>query len=235
MKIEDIGFIIFIKKFEENSLFIKVLSKENGIISGYIKHGKKQNQQIGNLVKFTWTARNSNNLGSLSIELIRSYSSHFMFNKLYLNLVNLMTNLINILLYEKIFENRLYDEFEIIINLIKNDSDKYLIIKEYFLFENILLNILGTGLIFDNATKLSDLHYISPKTGLVVSKEKGDPYKEKLLLFPSLFKKNEVCKEDIIICINTFNFFLKKYLNENIYLKKNNSILILIDKLSDNL
>ena len=41
MKIEDEDFLIFLKKYEENSLFIKILSKNNGIISGYVKNLKK--------------------------------------------------------------------------------------------------------------------------------------------------------------------------------------------------
>ena len=33
MKVEDLGFITSIKSFEENSLLVKILSKENGLIS----------------------------------------------------------------------------------------------------------------------------------------------------------------------------------------------------------
>ena len=88
MRIEDNGFIVFVKKFEENSLLVRILSKENGLISGYVKHTKKDiNQyQLGNLVSFVWSAKNNNQLGSLKIELIKSYLSIFITNKFYLDL-----------------------------------------------------------------------------------------------------------------------------------------------------
>ena len=59
MRIEDNGFIVFVKKFEENSLLVRILSKENGLISGYVKHTKKDinqyfrnNDTISEIIKF---------------------------------------------------------------------------------------------------------------------------------------------------------------------------------------
>lgn len=235
MKIEDIGFIISIKKFEENSLLIKILSKENGIISGYIKHGKKQNQQIANLVKFSWVARSVNNLGTISIELIKSYSSIFIFDKFNLNLMNLIMCLMNNLLYEKFVENDLFYRLELVFGLIQKNSEKLIIFREYLLFENTVLNIIGSGIIFDNKESFEKLYYISPKTGLAVSKEKGEPYKDKLFIFPLIFNKNDFEKCDILECFNIINFFLKKYLNENNYNSKNSILLILKENLIQNI
>ena len=85
MKIEDIGFITYAKQYEENSLLIKVLSKENGLISGYVRHTSKNKLdfQLGNLVKFNWSAKNINQLGSLKINVLRSYLSVLINNKFY--------------------------------------------------------------------------------------------------------------------------------------------------------
>ncbi|MDD2840462.1 MAG: recombination protein O N-terminal domain-containing protein, partial [Rickettsiales bacterium] len=167
MKIEDFGFIIFVKKFEENSLLVKILSKDNGVISGYIKHVKKDlNQyQIGNLVSFSWVAKTVNQLGTLKVELIRSFLSCFICNSFYLNLIESITLLINDLIYERYLEQNLYNKINLIFDYIAHDKEKVLILKEYLHFENILLNVLGTGIIFDDAVELSKLYYISPNTG----------------------------------------------------------------------
>lgn len=217
MKIEDFGFITSIKKFEENSLLIKILSKENGLISGYAMHIKKDrlNYQVGNSVKFTWSAKTTNQLGTLKIELVKSYLSYFINDRFYLALIENITLLINNLLYERYLEKNLYNILEIIFNLITNNEKKIKILKLYLIFENTMLNIIGTGIIFENSTDINNLYYISPKTGLAVSKSKGEPYKDRLLLFPSLFQKDNIEMDDIFQCFSVMDFFLKKYLLDN--------------------
>ncbi len=217
MKIEDSGFIIFIKKFEENSLLIKILSKENGVISGYVKHVKQDlNQyQIGNLVNFSWSAKTINQLGTLRLELVRSFLSCFICNSFYLNLVENITSLINDLIYERYLEQNLYNKIGLIFDYIAQNKERLLILREYLYFENVLLNILGTGIIFDNTVSINELYYISPNTGLAVSKTKGEPYKNKLLYFPVIFQKESIEEKDIQQCFDVMSFFLKRYLNEN--------------------
>ena len=119
MKIEDFGFITSIKKYEENSLLVKVLSKENGLISGYLMHIKKDrtNYQIGNLVKFVWSAKSTNQLGILKIELVKSYLSYFIENRFYLHLMDCITSLINSLLYERYLEDTLFQIVESIFEI----------------------------------------------------------------------------------------------------------------------
>jgi DNA repair protein RecO (recombination protein O) len=216
MKIDDSGIITFVKKYEENSLLVKVLSKENGLVSGYITHAKKEknNCQLGNLIKFIWSAKNINQLGNLKIELIKSHISYFIENLFFLNLLESMTLLINTILYERFLEKNLFVLVNNIIVSVHNKETTFEILKKYLIFENTLLNVVGTGIIFDEEEIIENLFYISPKTGLAVSKTKGGPYKDKLLFFPKIFKKNKIEKEDIFECFNVIDFFLKKYLNE---------------------
>ena len=233
MRIEDNGFIVFVKKFEENSLLVRILSKENGLISGYIKHTKKDiNQyQLGNLVIFVWSAKNNNQLGSLKIELIKSYLSIFITNKFYLDLIENITISINELIYERYLENNLYKNIENIFNSIIENKTKNEILKEFLYFENTLLNVLGTGIIFEKNTPIYELYYISPKTGLAVSKTKGEPYKDKLFLFPQLFLKNEILEQELQETFDILDFFLKKHLNQNENILKYKKIATLNKKL----
>ena len=168
MKIEDFGFITSVRKFEENSLLVKILSKENGLISGYVMHIKKDriNYQVGNSVKFTWSAKNTNQLGSLKVELVKSYLSYFMTDRFYLTLIDNITLLINNLLFERFLEKNLYNIIDVIFGLIVNNEDKDKILKLYLIFENTILNVIGTGIIFEKNLNINDFYYISPKTGL---------------------------------------------------------------------
>ena len=222
MKIEDFGFITSVRKFEENSLLVKILSKENGLISGYVMHIKKDriNYQVGNSVKFTWSAKNTNQLGSLKVELVKSYLSYFMTDRFYLTLIDNITLLINNLLFERFLEKNLYNIIDVIFGLIVNNEDKDKILKLYLIFENTILNVIGTGIIFEKNLNINDFYYISPKTGLAVSKEKGEPYKDKLLIFPTVFQKDNIERDDIFQCFSVMSFFLKKYLLENNFSNK---------------
>ena len=234
MKIEDIGFITYAKQYEENSLLIKVLSKENGLISGYVRHTSKNKLdfQLGNLVKFNWSAKNINQLGSLKINVLRSYLSVLINNKFYLHIFDNISSLINNLLYERYLENDLFVIIEKIFLLMINNVDEMRIVKEYLIFENTILNIVGTGIIFDNLCDFDDLFYISPKTGLAVSKTKGEPYKEKLFLFPKIFKDDNFTKDDINDCFYLIDFFLKRYLEENNLYNKSRTLLLLKENIS---
>jgi len=136
-----------------------------------------------------------------------------------------MTTMINCLLRERYPDKTLYAVVETVLNLINSEAETEFILKNYFLFENTLLNILGTGIIFGN----DGMEYISPKTGLAVSKQRGEPYKDKLLLFPSLFKDDNHPKtsDNVTECFNVMDFFLKKYLSDGYHDQQYSQLLIL--------
>jgi DNA repair protein RecO (recombination protein O) len=214
MKIEDIGFIIYTKKYEEDSIFVKILSKENGVINGYFQIAKynRTHCQIGNLVKFSWFAKNITQLGTFKIELIKSYTSCFIENKFNLRMFENMTILThNLLLENYLPDDKLFMTMKNILNNMNRGISHEFLIKKYFYFENLLLNILGTGIVSDKKN-LKNLSYISKKSGLAVTKEKGEPYKEKLLLFPIIAKTNNFTKKNVIECFEVIEFFFEKYL-----------------------
>jgi len=237
MKIEDFGFITLIKEYEENSLLIKILSKENGLMSGYVSHVKKQrsNYQIGNLIKFTWSAKNVDQLGTLRVELVKSYLSTFIGSRFGLYLIDCITSLINDLLYERYREHKLFQTMEVIFNLVAENAEKCLIVKEYLLFENAILNVVGTGIIFEQNGNMGKLYYVSPKTGLAVDKQMGDPYKDRLLVFPRIFKNEQPNRADIIECFYVMDFFLKKYLNNNDLSCKHRHLMLLSENILNSL
>jgi DNA repair protein RecO (recombination protein O) len=196
---------------------LKVLSRENGLVVGYVGRvgHDKLSYQVGNLVKFTWIARQITQLGTIRIEVLKSYIAALINSRIYLSLIEGITILIGNLLYENYLPDEiLFLTLQNILEFISVDDDKYKIMREYLFFENTLLNVLGGGIILDNE-KLENLFYISPKSGLAVSKLKGEPYKNKLLIFPEIFRTDVFNEENIKKCFAIMGFFLEKFLKEN--------------------
>jgi DNA repair protein RecO (recombination protein O) len=89
---------------------------------------------------------------------------------------------------------------------------------EYIIWECLILQELGFGLdlVSCAATGIREqLIYVSPKSGRAVSKEAGEPYKERLLHLPE-FIKTEDCSDvstfDILQGLKLTAFFLTQSL-----------------------
>ena len=84
MQFRDEGYIIGNRRYGENSLIVHIISKNNGLISGFIKSGGSKKNigvcQIGNKVFFDAYARIEENMLSLKIELISPIAVNFMFS-----------------------------------------------------------------------------------------------------------------------------------------------------------
>ena len=96
-------------------------------------------------------------------------------------------------------------------------------VKKYIIWELKFLKKVGYGL---DLTKCSvtgskkDLYYVSPKTGQVVTKKVGQPWKNKLLILPQFLVSNEpVNMKDIQNGLKLTFFFLNKIL-ESLNLKQ---------------
>jgi len=232
MQVQDKGIIISILKHSESSLIVKILSENNGIYSGYVKGGvSKKNiglYQIGNLVDFVWSSRNANNLGYLKTDLIKSYSIFIFEKKLNLYIFEALINLINIFIQERQKEEIIYHNLLKILELFKSNTTKLILLKEYVLFEKNLLQILGIGLTIKNHLNTTEnLFYVSPKTGTAVSKEIGEPYKDKLFILPKFLydEKTDVSNKEIKLGLKITGYFLNKNLQEHYSEKKQKKII----------
>lgn len=221
MKIQDKGIIISILKHGESSLVVKVLSRDNGIYSGYVKGGLSRKNvglyQLGNVVDFVWSSRDSNNLGYLDAELIESYFLFVFEDRLALCLLESLMKIVTIFLPERQNERLIYDGVIRILELFKGNCEKLELLKEYVLFEKSILDVLGIGLDLKRCAgggNSDNLLYISPKTGRAVSREKGEPYKDKLLILPKFFcgEGVKIEFEDVRNGLKATSYFLCKNL-----------------------
>ena len=220
MEIIDKGFILGQKKFGENGTIINVFSKKNGIIRGLKKYSPKKNKGlIFDLISFSWKSRLVSGLGYLNFEIYKSYYSldeSFTLNLLKASAAELCLKLIPLREINTEIFNDLAELIEITSNR-KNKLNK--IIKFYILWEIQFLQNLGYGFDFSKCAvsgKKNHLKYISPRTRRVVSESVGKPWEKKLLVLPDflIFKKQTICKSDLLKGLNLTYYFLNDVLKK---------------------
>lgn len=230
MEIKDKGFIIGQKKFGENGIIVNIFSENNGLIKGFKKYSPKKNKGIlFDLVSFSWKSRIEDGLGYFKYEVLKSsYSPNepYLFSLIKASVSELCLKLIP----QREVNNNIFDDLK---NLIKIPSrvkiEDFMLIKFYIFWEIKFLNYLGYGFDFSRCAVsgvTEDLTYISPKTGQVVSKNVGEPWKKKLLIFPGFLVKEDstIRKEDLVNGLNLTYFFLVQILSKVSSNKKNNFI-----------
>jgi len=229
MKFNDIGIIINIKKFSQEDVIIKLISKNFGIYSALVKkiaisqkHCAKF--QLGNLISFSFFSRSVDSLGCFSkVELIESFCSKLIFSKARIILATSLFNLIN----RHFVEREPCDNLFALINLfleelnLNNSSINNLIIS-YAVIELEILKMLGFALDFSKCAVTnsgSNLHYLSPKTGRAVCFEVGKNYHNKLFIIPSfILNQNRLANiEDILNLLIINEHFFSKLITKKSY------------------
>lgn len=223
---QDIGYIVYIKKSKENSLIIKILSKNNGLVFGFVKNGinkyKYYKNQIGNFVQFIIN-QNNDNLNIIETELIKSNLEVYFFKKSNLIVFNSAIALINAFLKENEDIDNVYNTFNNLINYMIRDDDIWL----YYV--DFLMSLLEhLGIVIDTTrcfvSDKNNPYYISPKTGNCVIKEVGEKYKNNLFVIPQCLKNFDYKHEDILHSIEICFHFINKFIEENNLFYLNNEL-----------
>jgi len=193
MNWSDKAIIISTRKQGENSLLVSVLTENHGLHSGMVSSAKKYAAicQPCNFVHVSWNARLEEHLGFFTCESLKDNAHIIMFDKLKLHAVNSICSLLSRVMQEREVNRQIYNMVNSLIENIISD-DNWL--EEYVFFELHLLSELGYGLDLDKCAVTGEkdsLYYVSPKTGRAVTKEIGEPYKDKLLRLPYFMNKHK--------------------------------------------
>lgn len=237
MVIEDYGIIISIKVFQENSLIIKCLLKDHGLISGIMKvRGKyKTKPSPGEIIQIRWQARLEEHLGFITIEHINFSLHEIIANKCKIYALNSILTLLSYILNEKERNIALYNNLEGFIRKISRLQFDIEVLKEYVIFEVFnVLNFSGFGIDLNKCVvtgAVEGLAYISPKSASAVSKKVGQPYHDKLFQLPQfLIDPNmEANSTEILKAFDISEYFLNKNVLSNIGRKMPKSRLMLQD------
>ena len=225
MQFNDSGIIISVRKYSESSLIVKVLSRNHGLYSGFVRGATSSSKNLAktrviyqnfNLVDFEWSAKVEDNLGFFKIELQKSFLADIISSPVKLSALGSISNLIE----KNILEREPAEEiFSGLLKLLQNLGCKNeIFLKQYIKFEIDLLQILGYGIDLSECAATGateDLHFVSPKSARAVCLQAGEKYRDKLLILPQFLLENnqlETTKEDLLNGLKLSGFFIERHL-----------------------
>lgn len=215
MNFKDRAIILSKTPLKEKSYIIKLFTEKHGVYSGVLKqYSKKMGDSLapGNLVDFFWNSRLSEHIGTAKAELLRTYNAHLMLDKYKLFAFNSITSLLKIAFYEREPHNNLFPELLKFMDSLKNDFS----FKKYMEIELAILKEAGYQLQLNSCVAtgaISNLKYVSPKSGCAVSAEAGAKYADKLLKLPEfLINEKLPCKHSIPEAFQLTSYFFERYI-----------------------
>ena len=213
---QDKAIILAVRPHGESGAVVSLLTSENGRQAGYVRGAfsskNRGTLEIGSLVDANWQARNSDSLGSLTLELERSTAARIMHDALKLSALQSACSLCDQAVPEKEGSVGLYQGMLALLNILEEEIWG----AAYIMWEIALLRELGFSLDLSTCAGGGDknmLAYVSPKTGRAVSYQAGEPYKDKLLPLPSFLKPNggSFDPDDVQTGLQLTQFFLEHW------------------------
>ena len=200
MRIEDEGIVLLIKKLNETGHIISIFSRDHGVVKGFVRSKNiAKVATVGCLVNFTHSAKTEDQLGSFSIEKINNVISLHSFNR---NKIAMIESIFFVMVksfQEKDAHPKFYNILHAFINELYTQQDELKCLHSFCLVEKSLLDELGYGLDLERCAvthKSEGLSYISPKTGRAVIDSVGFEYKERLFVFPQMYKDHDYINYD---------------------------------------
>jgi DNA repair protein RecO (recombination protein O) len=187
----DEGVILSVRPHAETGAVLEVFTRRHGRHLGLVHGGRSRKLrpilQTGNHVDVTWKARLADNLGHFGVELRQGFAAHVMDDAAALAGLTSMASLAR-LLPERDPHPNLYEVTLFVLGYLDEPQVWPALVVRW---ELALLEELGFGLDLASCASTgatTDLLYVSPKSGRAVSREAGEPYKDRLLALPAFLR-----------------------------------------------
>jgi DNA repair protein RecO (recombination protein O) len=195
MEWTDEGIVLGVRRHGESSAIVELLTRGHGRHLGLVRGGSGSRMrpllQPGNSVRAVWRARLDEHLGTYVIEATRLRAATVLASS---HAVYGVTHLASLarLLPERDPHEDIYDMLDRTLNDFDDITEAAVHLVK---FELAMLAELGFGLDLENcaATGVAggDLIYVSPKSGGAVSRQAGEPWRDKLLRLPPFLREAE--------------------------------------------
>jgi DNA repair protein RecO (recombination protein O) len=222
MEWTDDGIVLGVRRHGESSAIVELLTRAHGRHLGLVRGGAGSRMrpllQPGNGVRAVWRARLDEHLGYYAIEGTRLRAATVLASSHAVYGVTHLASLARLLPerdpHQDIYEmlDRTLDDFddagEAAIHLVN--------------FELAMLAELGFGLDLENCAATgatSDLIYVSPKSGSALSRQAGEPWRDRLLRLPPFLRgsgsePNRWSDQDLQDGFRLTGFFLLRHVLE---------------------
>jgi DNA repair protein RecO (recombination protein O) len=194
MEWTDEGIVLGVRRHGESSAIVELLTREHGRHLGLVRGGAGSRMrpllQPGNSVRAVWRARLDEHLGYYAIEGMRLRAATVLASS---HAVYGVTHLAALarLLPERDPHRDIYDRLEHTLDDFDDAGDAAVHLVK---FELAMLAELGFGLDLENCAATggtSELVYVSPKSGGAVSRQAGEPYRDRLLRLPAFLREQD--------------------------------------------
>lgn len=188
MQWTDAGFVVAFRRHGESAVIVELLTRGHGRHLGLVRGGQSPKLravlQPGNEIAAVWRGRLAEHLGSFACELVRAHAARFIDDPDRLAGLAAATALLAATLPEREPHGDVFASFAVLLEALDSAGDWP---AHYVSWECGLLAALGFGLELTQCAAtgaVTDLAYVSPRTGRAVSRVAGRPYHDKLLPLP---------------------------------------------------
>ncbi|QCK87312.1 DNA repair protein RecO [Phreatobacter aquaticus] len=202
MQWTDDGIVLGVRLHGETSVILELFTREHGRHLGLLRGGRSRRNQAmlqpGNTVLATWTARLDEHLGNYTIEPTISRAARLMEARAGVAGITHLSALAR-LMPEREASPGLFDVLTIIADALPDASLAAPLIVR---LELEVLQDLGFGLDLTECAstgQTTDLIYVSPKTGRAVSREAGEPWKDRLFALPAFLSGEGPMDRDAVL------------------------------------
>src|SRR5512139_849466 len=191
MEWTDEGIVLGVRRHGEGSVIAELLTREHGRHLGLVRGGTSARMrpvlQPGNTVRAVWRARLDEHLGNYAIEgLVLRAANLFNASHAVYGVTHVGT--LARLLPERDPHENIYEMVEAALDDFDNARHAAVHLAR---FELEMLAELGFGLDLSACAATGatdDLIYVSPKSGIAVSRNAGEPWRDKLLRLPAFLR-----------------------------------------------
>ena len=210
---QDSGLILGARRHGENAVIVSAFTPTYGRHLGLI-HSKRL-PLAGSIAELKWHARLPEHLGNYKLEITDPLSARYLSDHKRLACLSSLCALLD----EALPEREPMPEFYQAVCYFLSDLDSENWLMQYIRLELLLLTDLGFGLDLTKCAGGGDannLAYVSPKTGRAVSREKGDPYREKLLPLPRFLWQatDSASPQELGQGLHLVGYFLSRHVKE---------------------
>lgn len=190
MEWSDEGIVLSLRPHGETSGILEALTRHHGRHLGLVRGGSssrgRAQLQPGNLLKLTWRARLSENLGVFVAELARARASDMFEDRAALVGLNAFSAVAAAVLPEREAHTAAFESADVLLDAMTSHGFEDWA-PLFVRWEIGLLDELGFGLDLNRCAatgSADDLIYVSPRTGRAVSRAAGEAYRDRLLALP---------------------------------------------------
>jgi DNA repair protein RecO (recombination protein O) len=218
MEWRDEGLIVGVRRHGEHSAIVEAMTRGHGRHLGLVRGGRSARMtavlQPGNTVGLVWRSRLDEHLGAFAVEPLELRAGRLIGSALALAGLAWLGALVR-LMPERDPNEKVYEATTLIAGMLDDAARAPLLVAR---FEAQILAECGFQLDLSRCAATGttkDLAYVSPKSGRAVSREAGEPWRDRLLPLPAFLREGAEVEtspsgDDVAEAFRMTGFFLAR-------------------------